>query len=274
MTTPTTQPNAFECITLDIKEGVALLTLNRPDRLNSFTQKMHSEVRQVLDIARAGRKDGSVRVLVITGAGRGFCAGQDLSDRSVSADAAPVDLGESIEKNYKPLVTGLRNLDMPVLCAVNGVAAGAGVNLALACDLVFAAKSANFIQSFSKLGIIPDTGGSWVLPRLVGTSRAMGLALLGDKLSAEKAEEWGLIWKSVDDERLMPTVLEIAQQLAKGPTYGYAQTKKAIWSSSTNDFETHLDLEKEMMRACGNSADYREGVAAFMEKRAPHFIGK
>lgn len=274
MTTATTQPNVFECITLDVREGVALLTLNRPDRLNSFTQKMHAEVRQVLDIVRAGRKDGSVRVMVITGAGRGFCAGQDLSDRAVSADAAPVDLGESIEKNYKPLVTGLRNLDMPVLCAVNGVAAGAGVNLALACDLVFAAKSANFIQSFSKLGIIPDTGGSWVLPRLVGTSRAMGLALLGDKLSAEKAEEWGLIWKSVDDEQLMPTVLEIAQQLAKGPTYGYAQTKKAIWSSSTNDFETHLDLEKEMMRACGNSADYREGVAAFMEKRAPHFIGK
>lgn len=274
MTTPTTQTTAFECITLNVKEGVALLTLNRPDRLNSFTQQMHAEVRQVLDIARAGRKDGSVRVLVITGAGRGFCAGQDLSDRAVSADAAPVDLGESIEKNYKPLVTGLRNLDMPVLCAVNGVAAGAGVNLALACDLVFAAKSANFIQSFSKLGIIPDTGGSWVLPRLVGTSRAMGLALLGDKLSAEKAEEWGLIWKSVDDEQLMPTVLEIAQQLAKGPTYGYAQTKKAIWSSSTNDFETHLDVEKEMMRACGNSADYREGVAAFMEKRAPHFIGK
>jgi 2-(1,2-epoxy-1,2-dihydrophenyl)acetyl-CoA isomerase len=267
-------PHSFECITLDTTDGVALLTLNRPDRLNSFTQKMHAELRQALDIVRAGRTDGSVRVLVITGAGRGFCAGQDLTDRPVSADTDPVDLGESIEKNYKPLVMGLRNLEMPVLCAVNGVAAGAGVSLALACDLVFAAKSANFIQSFSKLGIIPDTGGSWVLPRLVGTSRAMGLALLGDQLSAQTAQAWGLIWESVDDEQLMPTVMEIALKLAKGPTYAYAQTKKAIWSSSTNDFETHLDVEKEMIRACGHSADFREGVAAFIEKRAPRFIGK
>jgi 2-(1,2-epoxy-1,2-dihydrophenyl)acetyl-CoA isomerase len=161
-----------------------------------------------------------------------------------------------------------------VICAVNGVAAGAGANIALACDLVFAAKSASFIQSFSKLGLIPDTGGSWILPRLLGTSRAMGLALLGDKLSAEQAAEWGLIWKVLEDEQLMPTVLEIATQMAKGPTFGYAQTKKSIWQSSTNDFETQLNLEKDMMRACGNSDDYREGVAAFMEKRQPNFKGK
>ena len=264
----------FECIQFEIKNGVALLTFNRPDRLNSFTQKMHAEVREALALTKAGRVSGDARVLVITGAGRGFCAGQDLSDRAVAADAAPVDLGESIEKNYKPLVMGIRNLEMPVICAVNGVAAGAGANIALACDLVFAAKSASFIQSFSKLGLIPDTGGSWILPRLLGTSRAMGLALLGDKLSAEQAAEWGLIWKVLDDEQLMPTVLEIAAQMAKGPTFGYAQTKKSIWQSSTNDFEAQLNLERDMMRACGNSDDYREGVAAFMEKRQPAFKGK
>lgn len=266
--------NQYECITFAINEGVALLTFNRPDRLNSFTQKMHAEVRDVLALCRSGRQDGSVRVLVITGAGRGFCAGQDLADRAVSADATPVDLGESIEKNYKPLVMGLRQLEMPVICAVNGVAAGAGANIALACDIVFAAKSASFIQSFSKLGLIPDTGGSWILPRLVGTAKAMGLALLGNKLSAQEAQDWGLIWKVLDDDALMPTVTQIAQELAKGPTFGYAQTKKAIWSSSTNDFEAQLNLEKSMMRDCGNSTDYREGVAAFMEKRSPNFQGK
>ena len=266
-------PN-FECIKLEINEGVALLTLNRPDRLNSFTQKMHAEVRESLAIVKSGRESGSVRVLVLTGAGRGFCAGQDLSDRAVAADSAPVDLGESIEKNYKPLVIGLRQLEMPVLCAVNGVAAGAGANVALACDIVFAAKSASFIQSFSKLGLIPDTGGSWILPRLLGSSRAMGLALLGDKISAEQAQEWGLIWKAVDDQELMSTVIGVAKQMAKGPTLGYALTKKAIWTSSTNDFDTQLDLERDMMRQCGNSEDYREGVAAFMEKRTPEFKGK
>lgn len=274
MTSSSISATNFECVSFEVTEGVALLTFNRPDRLNSFTQKMHAEVRECLSLVKAGRLSGEVRVLVITGAGRGFCAGQDLADRAVSADSAPVDLGESIEKNYKPLVTGIRNLDLPVICAVNGVAAGAGANIALACDLVFAAKSASFIQSFSKLGLIPDTGGSWILPRLLGTSRAMGLALLGDKISADQAQEWGLIWKVIDDQDLMPTVLDIAKQLAKGPTFGYAMTKKAIWSSSTNDFEVQLDLERDMMRQCGNSSDYREGVAAFMEKRTPVFKGK
>lgn len=274
MTSNLNSTNNFECVNFELDAGVALLTFNRPDRLNSFTQKMHAEVRECLKLVKAGRDSGDVRVLVITGAGRGFCAGQDLADRAVSADSAPVDLGESIEKNYKPLVTGLRNLDLPVICAVNGVAAGAGANIALACDLVFASKSASFIQSFSKLGLIPDTGGSWILPRLLGTSRAMGLALLGDKLSAEQAQEWGLIWKVLDDQELMPTVMDIAKQLAKGPTFGYAMTKKAIWNSSTNDFESQLDLERDMMRQCGNSSDYREGVAAFMEKRSPVFKGK
>ncbi len=266
--------NFGEAILLNVVDGVASLTLNRPDRLNSFNDGMHREMRAALAAVRAGREDGSVRVLVITGAGRGFCAGQDLSDRSVAADAKVPDLGDSVEKNYKPLVMALRALDLPVIAAVNGVAAGAGANIALACDLVFAARSVSFIQAFCKLGLIPDTGGTWILPRLLGPARALGLSLLGDKLSAEQAENWGLIWKCVDDDALLPTVRQIAAQLAAGPTFGYAQTKKAIWASSTNDFGAQLDLERDTMRACGRSDDYREGVAAFMEKRAPRFTGK
>lgn len=265
--------SSFETIRYEVADRVATLTLNRPDRLNSFNDQMHREVREALAQVAAGRADGSVRVLVITGAGRGFCAGQDLSDRNVSAGTEAPDLGASIEKNYKPLVTTLRNLDLPVIAAVNGVAAGAGANVALACDLVFAARSASFIQSFAKLGLVPDTGGSWILPRLAGPARALGLALLGDKLPAEQAEQWGLIWKCVDDDALQATVLQVAAALANGPTFGYAQTKQAIWASSTNDFDTQLDLERDAMRACGRSHDYREGVAAFMEKRAPQFKG-
>lgn len=263
----------FETICFEVVDGVATLTLNRPDRLNSFNDLMHEEVRSALGQVREGRQDGSVRVLVLTGAGRGFCAGQDLSDRSVAPGDEPLDLGASVEKNYKPLVLALRGLDLPVIAAINGVAAGAGANIALASDLVFAARSASFIQSFSKLGLIPDTGGTWILPRLLGPARALGLALLGDRLPAEQAEQWGLIWKCVDDEALMPTVTAVAAQLAKGPTFGYAQTKKAIWSSSTNDFESQLELERNMMTVCGRSNDYREGVAAFMEKRVPQFKG-
>jgi len=262
-----------ETIRLAAVDGVATLTLNRPDRLNSFTTRMHEEVRAALANVKAGRAAGIVRVLVLTGAGRGFCAGQDLADRAVAPGEAPVDLGESVEKNYKPLVMTIRSLELPVIAAVNGVAAGAGASLALACDLVFAARSASFIQSFSKLGVVPDTGGSWILPRLVGPARAMGLALLGEKLGAEQAEAWGLIWKCVDDDALMPTVREVAAALAQGPTFGYAQTKKALWASSTNDFESQLDLERNMMTVCGQSNDYREGVAAFIEKRAPRFKG-
>jgi 2-(1,2-epoxy-1,2-dihydrophenyl)acetyl-CoA isomerase len=262
-----------ETIRLAAVDGVATLTLNRPDRLNSFTSRMHEEVRAALANVKAGRAAGIVRVLVITGAGRGFCAGQDLADRAVAPGEAPVDLGESVEKNYKPLVMTIRSLELPVIAAVNGVAAGAGASLALACDLVFAARSASFIQSFSKLGVVPDTGGSWILPRLVGPARAMGMALLGEKLGAEQAEAWGLIWKCVDDDALMPTVREVAAALAQGPTFGYAQTKKALWASSTNDFESQLDLERNMMTVCGQSNDYREGVAAFIEKRAPRFKG-
>jgi len=261
----------YESIQFKIENGIALLTLSRPDRLNSFTQAMHLEVRDALDKLQADR---SVRVLVLTGAGRGFCAGQDLSDRAVDPGAPSVDLGESVEKFYAPLVLTLKNLPMPVICAVNGVAAGAGANLALACDIVLAAKSASFIEAFSKLGLIPDTGGTWHLPRLIGHARAMGLALLGEKLSAEKAEEWGLIWRCVPDEALMGEALAMAEHFAAAPTKGLAFTKRAIQASYTNTLEDQLQLEAGMMRELGYSHDYREGVAAFMAKRPAQFKGE
>jgi 2-(1,2-epoxy-1,2-dihydrophenyl)acetyl-CoA isomerase len=261
---------SYESIQFTIDKGIAVLTLNRPERLNSFTQAMHGEVRDALDQLQA---DGSVRVLVLTGAGRGFCAGQDLNDRAVEPGGAGVDLGESVEKYYAPLVMTLRTLPMPVICAVNGVAAGAGANLALACDIVLAAKSASFIEAFCKLGLIPDTGGTWVLPRLLGPARAMGLALLGDKLPAEKAEEWGLIWRAVEDEALMDEAMAMAKHFAKAPTKGLAFTKKAMLASWTNTLEQQLQLEAGMMRELGYSHDYREGVAAFIEKRQPDFKG-
>jgi 2-(1,2-epoxy-1,2-dihydrophenyl)acetyl-CoA isomerase len=262
---------SYESIQFSIDKGIAVLTLNRPDRLNSFTQAMHREVREALDKLQA---DKTVRVLVLTGAGRGFCAGQDLNDRAVEPGAPGVDLGESVEKYYAPLVKTLRTLPMPVICAVNGVAAGAGANLALACDIVLAAKSASFIEAFCKLGLIPDTGGTWVLPRLIGPARAMGLALLGDKLPAEKAEQWGLIWRCVPDEALMIEAMAMAEHFAAAPTKGLAFTKKAMLASWTNTLDEQLQMEAGMMRELGYSHDYREGVAAFIEKRQPHFKGE
>jgi 2-(1,2-epoxy-1,2-dihydrophenyl)acetyl-CoA isomerase len=261
----------FESIRLEVAAGVATLTLNRPDRLNSFTVAMHLEVRAALDAVRADR---TVRCLVLTGAGRGFCAGQDLGDRSVAPGDAPLDLGASINNYYKPLVLALHNLPLPVIAAVNGVAAGAGANIALACDLVFAARSASFIQSFARIGLVPDSGGTWLLPKLVGQARALGLALLGDKLSAEQAQAWGLIWKCVDDAELMPTVRALSEQLAAGPTRGFARTKEAIYAAVAPSLERSLDLERDFQRELGRSRDYREGVAAFMEKRAPRFTGE
>ena len=261
----------FETVRLEMADGVATLTLARPERLNSFTVQMHGEVHQAL--ARL-RDDPSVRCLVLTGAGRGFCAGQDLADRAVDPGSAPVDLGNSIERFYKPLIRALRELPMPTLAAVNGVAAGAGANIALACDLVFAARSASFIQSFSKIGLVPDCGGTWWLPRLLGPARAMGLALTGEKLSAEQAEAWGLIWKCVDDDALMPTVKALAKQLAAGPTLGYVRTRQAMEAGESLSLAASLDLERDYQRELGHSADYREGVAAFMAKRAPVFQGR
>jgi 2-(1,2-epoxy-1,2-dihydrophenyl)acetyl-CoA isomerase len=261
----------YENILFDISNGVAKLTLNRPDKLNSFTQAMHLEVRAALEQVQS---DKSVRVLVLTGAGRGFCAGQDLSDRAVEPGAKGVDLGESVEKFYAPLVLALRNLPMPVICAVNGVAAGAGANLALACDIVIAGKSASFIEAFCKLGLIPDTGGTWHLPRLIGLARATGLAMLGEKLTAERAEEWGLIWKSVPDEVLMTEAMAMAAHFATAPTKGLAFTKKALQASYGNTLQDQLALEAGMMRELGYSHDYREGVSAFMAKRTPEFKGE
>jgi 2-(1,2-epoxy-1,2-dihydrophenyl)acetyl-CoA isomerase len=260
----------FEHILFSIEDGIARLTFNRPDKLNSFTVAMHHEVRAALEQVKSS---GAARVLVLTGAGRGFCAGQDLGDRSIAPGETAVDLGESVEKYYGPLVRTLRALPMPVICAVNGVAAGAGANLALACDIVLAARSANFVEVFCKLGLVPDTGGTYFLPRLVGTARAMGLAMLGDKLSAERAEQWGLIWKCVDDDKLMSEVNALARHFATAPTKGLARTKQALYASPSNTLEQQLDLERDCMRELGYSDDYREGVTAFMEKRAPKFTG-
>jgi 2-(1,2-epoxy-1,2-dihydrophenyl)acetyl-CoA isomerase len=259
---------SYENILFEIQSGVARLTLNRPDKLNSFNVAMHLEVRDALEKTL---NDSSARVLLLTGAGRGFCAGQDLGDRAVSGDQ--VDLGESIEKYYAPLVRSLRALPLPVVCAVNGVAAGAGAQIALACDIVIAAKSASFIEPFCKLGLIPDTGGTYFLPRLIGTARAMGISLLGDKIPAEQAAAWGLIWRAVDDAELAKTVGAIAAQLASGPTRGLARIKEAIYASANNRFEQQLELERDLMSELGRSQDYREGVAAFLEKRAPKFEG-
>jgi 2-(1,2-epoxy-1,2-dihydrophenyl)acetyl-CoA isomerase len=251
--------------------GVLSLTLNRPDKLNAFNPEMHRLLREALEEAR---DEPGVRAVLLTGSGRGFCAGQDLSERNVGADAAPIDLSVSLGSNYNPLVRRLRALPKPVVCAVNGVAAGAGANIALACDIVLAARSASFVQSFSRLGLVPDSGGTYFLPRLVGSARAMGLALLGERLSAEEAERWGLIWKAVEDERLVEAATGIAQTLAAGPTKGYGLIKQAIQASAGNSLDAQLDLERDLQREAGLSEDYREGVAAFMQKRKPQYKGK
>ena len=262
---------SYKNILVEQQGAVSVLTLNRPDSLNSFTTEMHAEVRDALEQART---DSSVRALVLTGSGRGFCAGQDLNDRAVAPGEAMPDLGESVEKNYNPLIRALTTLPKPIVCAVNGVAAGAGANIALACDVVLAARSASFIQPFCKLGLIPDSGGTWILPRLVGMARARGLALLGDKISAEQALAWGMIWQVIEPEQLHSEALRLAQQLAAGPTRGYGLIKQALLASAGNSLEQQLQLEMESMREAGRSHDYREGVTAFMEKRAPQFTGK
>ena len=262
---------SFEHILFTIEQGVASLTLNRPEQLNSFNAAMHKEVREAL---KQVRQNAEVRCLLITGAGRGFCAGQDLGDRNVAPGTAAPDLGESIENNYNPLIRTLRDLPMPVICAVNGVAAGAGANIALACDITLAARSASFIQAFCKIGLVPDSGGTWTLPRAVGMARAKALALLGDRLSAEQAEQWGMIWRCVDDAALQDEALKLARQLATQPTYGLALIKRALNASASNSFDEQLDLERDLQRLAGRSEDYREGVSAFMAKRTPEFKGR
>jgi 2-(1,2-epoxy-1,2-dihydrophenyl)acetyl-CoA isomerase len=257
----------YESIILEREGPIARITLNRPDRLNSFTAAMHEELKDALD------QIDDCRVLVLTGAGRGFCAGQDLNDRAVS-NGRPVDLGQTGETCWNPLVRKLTSMPQPVIARVNGVAAGAGANIALACDLVVAGRSAKFIQSFSALGLIPDSGGTWILPRLVGQARALGLALTGEPLPAEQAAEWGMIWKCVDDAALDTEVNGLAQKLASLPPLGLAAIKEMIRDSWQHTLEQELHRQRNMMCRLGYTQDYREGVAAFLEKRRPNFIGR
>jgi 2-(1,2-epoxy-1,2-dihydrophenyl)acetyl-CoA isomerase len=258
---------AYETIDFKADGPIARITLNRPDRLNSFTAEMHEELRDAL------ANVGEARVVILTGAGRGFCAGQDLNDRAVAPGEA-VDLGETVERYWNPLIRKLTGLPQPVIARVNGVAAGAGANIALACDVVVAAKSAKFMQSFSAIGLIPDSGGTWVLPRLLGQARALGLALTGEPLPAERAAEWGLIWKSVEDESLDAEVEAIANKLASLPPLGLAAIKEMIRSSWQYSLDEELERQAGAMRRLGFTEDYREGVAAFLEKRPPKFSGR
>lgn len=244
------------------------ITLNRPERLNSFNDEMHLALRAALEAAR----DEGARAVLLTGAGRGFCAGQDLADRDPSQ--GPSDLGQTVRNFYNPLANLLRSLRFPVICAVNGVAAGAGASVALNCDITFAAQSARFIQSFAKVGLIPDTGSSWHLPRRLGEARAKALAMTGMPLPAQTAEDWGLIWKAVPDETLMDEARAMAAELANGPTMGLGYTKQAIQAAATNTLAEHLEMEADMMKICGQSHDNAEGVAAFLEKRQPKFEGR
>lgn len=255
---------SYETILLDIDGAVGTLTLNRPDKLNSFTRQMHEELAAALDgIAKAG----TLRALVLTGAGRGFCAGQDLAD-------ADGDLGQTVDRYYNPLIRRLRALELPVIAAVNGVAAGAGANLALACDIVLAGRSASFIQAFTKIGLVPDSGGTWTLPRLVGMARATALIMLGEKVSAEQAADWGMIWKCVDDAALLAEAGKMAATLATQPTKGLALQKRALDASWTNSLSQQLDTERDLQSQAGATEDFREGVNAFMQKRAPNFQGR
>ena len=261
----------YQTIVVDKVDGVATLTLNRPDKLNSFNVEMHKELQTALDdIAN----DDSTRCLLITGAGRGFCAGQDLGDRTVSSDGTPPNLGESVEKYYNPLIKRITGLAMPVVCALNGVAAGAGASLVMACDIVLASRSASFILSFVNVGLIPDSGSSWHFAKAIGLPRAKAMAMLGTKVSAEQAEQWGLIYQTHDDDQYMEQAKQLASHLAKQPTEALANIKQLLNTSFDRELSQQLDLEQKAMQHLGASHDYREGVAAFMEKRAPQFKGK
>jgi len=250
-------------------DGVMTITLNRPDKLNAFVSEMHVLLREAMAQAE---QDASIRALLVTGAGRGFCAGQDLSERDMNDPN--LDLGGGLDANYNPFIRRMRALPKPVIAAVSGVAAGAGANFALACDLVIAARSASFLQAFSKIALVPDCGGTYWLPRLAGLQRAMGMALLAERVSAEDAERWGLVWKVVDDEKLMDEAAQLARTLAAGPTHTYGRIKQALYASPGNSLEQQLDLERDFQREVGRHGDYREGVAAFLEKRKASFTGR
>jgi 2-(1,2-epoxy-1,2-dihydrophenyl)acetyl-CoA isomerase len=251
--------------------GVARLTLNRPDVLNAFTLEMARALQAILDDA-ASRAD--VRAVLLTGAGRGFCAGQDLAAVSFAPDAPSPDLGLFVRDQYNPIVRRMRAMEKPIVCAVNGVAAGAGANIALAADVVIASSDASFIQSFTKIGLVPDSGGSFWLPRLIGHARASALLLLGDKLTATQARDWGLIWQVVEPASLLTTATALAESLATQPTRALGLTKRLIDASYSNDLAAQLALEEAMQRAAGQTADFKEGVLAFIEKRRPTFLGR
>lgn len=264
----------LEFVSYSVAGGIATITLNRPDKLNSLMGAMMLELFSALGNAA---QDDAVRVMVLTGTGRAFCAGQDLSDSAMSpkpGSSAPADIGDVVDTFYSPLVRRLRAMPKPVVCAVNGIAAGAGANIALACDIVIAVQTASFIQPFCKLGLVPDAGGTWLLPHLVGRARAVGLALLGDKLTAEQAAQWGLIWKCVAPADFEAEVGRVARALADGPTLGFVRTREAIDAAATGTLDDQLDLEAVMQRELGNSQDYAEGVKAFIGKRPPVFVGK
>lgn len=261
---------AWETIVFEANEGVATLTLNRPDRLNSLNARMHEEIAAALDTIES---DAGVRALLVTGAGRGFCAGQDLNLRDAGA-IADFDAGAALERYYNPLIRRLRALAKPIVAAVNGPAAGAGANIAFACDIVLAARSASFLQAFCRLGLVPDAGGTWFLPRLAGSARAMGMAMLGEPLSAEAAAQWGLIWKVVDDDKLMAEARALAAKLAQGPTAGLGLIKEALNRSLANSLDAQLDVERDLQRVAARSEDFKEGVAAFLEKRPAKFKGR
>lgn len=261
-----------ETVRIALEQGVLRLTLNRPDRLNAFNEDMHLALRAGLQRAE---QDEAVRAVLLTGAGRGFCAGQDLGDHDPrQRGSGSADLGAAVETFYNPLVRQIRRLEKPVVCAVNGVAAGAGANLALACDLVLAARSARFIQAFAKIGLVPDSGGTWALPHLLGEARAKALALTGMPLDADTAAQWGMIWRAVDDDALMPEAAALACQMASGPTLGLGMTKRAIQAAATQTLDQQLDLERDLQRAAGATRDHTEGVAAFLEKRPAQYQGR
>ncbi len=253
-----------------LEAGVLTLTLNRPERLNALNIPLQEALGRAVQRAAA---DDDCRVVMLTGAGKGFCAGADLSDRAMAPGEGRLDLGESLEKRYNPLIRAMRSLPKPIVCAVNGAAAGAGANLSLACDIVLAAKSAKFLQAFARIALVPDAGGTWILPRLVGDARARALMMLADPIGAEEAAAWGMIYRVVDDDRLMGQAREICERLAAGPTRVYGLMKRAFAASSVNSLDAQLDLERDLQREAGRTNDFAEGVRAFLEKRQANFRG-